>query len=130
MNNLDYIHSHKGFEKLDLDNCFDLPRDFYHNTGVDKTSDEMTKLIFAPDPITGNPSSDIGLLMSKQAEPAVVEYIRTHLATPVQEVAGASSPDEAEACSPHRGETRSAYISRLRDIVRSTAVHKQDVEED
>lgn len=129
MNNSEYIHSHKGFENLDLDNSFTLPRDFYQITGVDKTSDEMTKLIFAPDPITGNPSSDIGLIMSKQAEPAVAEYIRTHLATPVQEVAGASTPDEAEACAPHRGETRSAYISRLRDIVRSTAV-KQDVEED
>lgn len=129
MNNSDYIHTHKGFEHLNLDNGFTLPRDFYQNTGVDKSNDEMTKLIFAPDPITGNPSSDIGLLMSKQAEPAVAEYIRTHLATPVQEVAGASTPDEAEACSPHRGESRSAYISRLRDIVRSSVV-KQDVEED
>jgi len=43
---------------------------------------ELEQVIFAPDPITGIPRSDLGLIMSKDTAPEVSQYIRDHLMQP------------------------------------------------
>lgn len=57
--------------------------------------DHIVDVIFAPDPFTGYPSSDLGLLMSEKTKPEIQDYIKNYLCKPVQLPHGAPDPDIA-----------------------------------
>ena len=84
--------------------------------------DELTESIFAPDPLTGVPRSDIALMMSKDTRPEVAQYIRDTLQQPRQSIS-TDDPDFALSTIKDRRESIQAYADRLRSMFQSP---KQD----
>lgn len=85
--------------------------------GVDKTQDETLKMIFAPDPLTGCPRSDLAIIMSKDSRPEISEFIRNTLMQPLGKQSRTENPDDAIELTRSRGETLQAYGDRLKAIV-------------
>lgn len=83
---------------------------------IEPENDSITKLIFAPDPVTGIPSSDLGMLMSREAQPEVSKYIHDVLQRPIGVSQGLPDADTALQMSREYGETYEAYANRLRSI--------------
>ena len=81
--------------------------------------DAVLKLIFAPDPQTGIPRSDLGLLLDKQTEPEVAAYIRENLARPLLSSTGVPDADTALEMARDYGESFEAYANRLRSLCSS-----------
>ena len=79
-------------------------------------NDAITKLIFAPDPHTGIPSSDLGMLMSRQATPEVSKYIHDVLQRPIGVKSGLPDADSALEMAREYGESYESYANRLRSI--------------
>ena len=82
---------------------------------VVKTGDELTETIFAPDPFTGVPRSDIALMMSKDTRPEVAQYIRDALQQPRQSIS-TDDPDFALSTIKDRRESLQEYADRLRSL--------------
>lgn len=78
--------------------------------------DEVGELIFAPDPRTGIPRSDLALIMSNSARPEVAEYIRQTLQRPLPDSVLSEDPDEALRFVKNTRESLEAYADRLRGI--------------
>lgn len=78
-----------------------------------RSSDEMEQLIFAPDPVTGNPCSSLGALLKSNNE-KVREVIRTHfMMDSGTGVNGVDDPDFALKCIKSRSERADEYLNRL-----------------
>lgn len=80
---------------------------------------ELVSLIFAPDPRTGLPRSDLSVIMSKDSAPEVAQYIRDNLMQVRSE--GVSAGDDADlalASIKSREESIIAYAERLRELTR------------
>lgn len=59
-----------------------LIKSLYKNpevSNVDRDKNELLETIFLPDPVTGLPRSDLGLIMSKDTSPEVAAYIQENL---------------------------------------------------
>lgn len=78
--------------------------------------DEIGSLIFAPDPRTGIPRSDLAMIMSKSARPEVAEYIRQNLQRSLPDSARSDNPDDALRLTKNVHESLEAYGNRLREI--------------
>ena len=80
---------------------------------VVNTDNPLHTLIFAADPITGLPRSDLQIIMSKDSNPEVANYIRDNLLSP-HNSGGTDNPDEALVCT----RTQAQSLTELkRDIV-------------
>lgn len=80
---------------------------------VVNTSDPLHELIFAADPITGLPRSDLQIIMAKDANSEVSNYIRDNLLQS-HNSGGTQNPDEALVCT----RTQMQPLSELKkDIV-------------
>lgn len=79
-------------------------------------NDDIVKLIFAPDPQTGIPRSDLGMLMAKQASPEVSKYIHDTLQKPIDSSVGAPDADTALSMAKEYGESFEDYANRLRAL--------------
>ena len=55
--------------------------------------DAVMDVIFAPNPFTGYPSSDLSLLLSDKTRPEVQNYIKNYLCQPVELPKGIDNPD-------------------------------------
>lgn len=87
---------------------------------VVNTDNPLHSLIFASDPITGLPRSDLQIIMSKDSNPEVANYIRDNLLSP-HNSGGTDNPDEALVCT----RTQAQSLSDLkRDIVDFVEVNK------
>lgn len=73
--------------------------------------------IFAPDPVTGNPMSDLAIVMSRDARPEVAQFIRDTLMSPVSDGSSIGDADFALDATKSRLESIESYATRLRDIV-------------
>lgn len=82
------------------------------------TGDDLYESIFAPDPFTGVPRSDISIMMSKDTRPEVAQYIRDTLMHPRSGIS-TDDPDFALATVKSRQETIAQYADRLRELVSS-----------
>ena len=74
-----------------------LTKSLYKNpevSKVDRDKNELIETIFLPDPITGLPRSDLGLIMSKDTSPEVASYIQENLMR-VRTSSGTDDPNEA-----------------------------------
>lgn len=85
----------------------------------DLTKDNILITIFAPDPFTGVPRSDLGIVMSKDANPEVADYIIKTLQRPLPGSPSDNDPDFVLESIRQQGETFEAYANRLREIVAS-----------
>lgn len=83
---------------------------------LEPENDSITKLIFAPDPNTGIPSSDLGMLMSREASPEVSKYIHDVLQHPIGVSQGLPDVDTALQMSREYGESYVDYANRLRAL--------------
>lgn len=89
-------------------------------TRVENSSDnQLSQMLFAPDPDTGIPRSDIAVLMSADTRPEIANYIRDTLLRPRPHVAGVDDPDVALETAQSRFETTAQYAERLRMIAES-----------
>lgn len=86
---------------------------------VNIPTDELLREVFAPDPLTGNPTSDLRLLIHGENN-ELNEYIRTHLMTPVSgsKLLGASDSDGEAALDslPRLEDSDESYFARLREL--------------
>lgn len=91
--------------------------------------DDLMMQIFAPDPITGNPGSDIALLV-KGENAELNEYIRTHLMNVNREKAMMGSSDEdgeaALDALPRLSDDVDTYYKRLAELA-SVNINNQEV---
>lgn len=102
------IEEEKEIYRENRNESFDYPQ--YHN-------DELTEMIFAPDPITGNPCSALGALLKGNNE-KVREVIRTHFMNDVGTgTSGIDDPDIAIRLLKSRQETREQYLDRLAEAI-------------
>lgn len=85
-----------------------------HIRQSDVNSDEMFRTVFAPDPVTGLPMSDVRLLVNKDTNPQVQQFIRNHLMDKKFESPRAGTPEQASSAIRRYGETITAYADRLR----------------
>lgn len=85
-----------------------------HVRQSDVNSDEMFRTVFAPDPVTGLPMSDVRLLVNKDTNPQVQQFIRNHLMDKKFESPRAGTPEQASSAIRRYGETITAYADRLR----------------
>lgn len=81
-----------------------------------KDIDEVITQIFAPNPVTGIPRSDLGLLLSKDTRPEVSQYIRQSLLRVSKSPTTLPSADMALDCAPQFGESIDTYVKRLREL--------------
>lgn len=110
--------------------CFPQPK--YINEKKDDVkipTDELLREIFAPDPLTGNPTSDLSLLVHGE-NLELNEYIRSHLMNPVGSKALLGSSDEdgeaALDALPRLDDGENEYYERL---VQLASVTNQEVKE-
>lgn len=80
-----------------------------------KKQDEMISLIYAPDPVTGLPSSDVGMLLKHQDRPEIQRYIQQRLQISHESVRGADNPDDALTAIRAYKEDVSTYVQRMKD---------------
>lgn len=107
------------YRKLDL--SYERPKVENHITCE---SDPMLSQIFVPDPESNIPRSDIHLILSKDQNPIVSQFIRDNLMQPVNSGdSGVDNPDMALDMVKSRGEDIYHYAQRMRDYIRS---HHED----
>lgn len=85
-----------------------------HIRQSDVNNDEMFRAVFAPDPVTGLPMSDVRMLVNKDTNPQVQQFIRNHLMDNKFESPRADTPEQAQSAIRRYGETITAYADRLR----------------
>lgn len=78
--------------------------------------DKMMMEIFAPDPITGKPRSDLHFIYSKDSNPIVQEYIKNTLCQAHESETSFDNPDDALELMKSRLETNQQYVQRLEEI--------------
>lgn len=89
---------------------------FYHAPFETLQVDEIGSLIFAPDPRTGIPRSDLAIILSNSARPEVAEYIRQNLQRTLPDSERFANPDDALRFTKNVHESLEAYGERLRKI--------------
>lgn len=91
-----------------------------------KKQDEMISLIYAPDPVTGLPSSDVGMLLKHQDRPEIQRYIQQRLQFAHESVKGVDNPDDAlSAIRAYKEDIRS-YAQRMKDTFSPAGVDAGD----
>lgn len=97
------------------------PLEAMQTSPFEKDEDDMLKLIFAPDPCTGLPRSDLAIMLSKDSAPEVARYIQETLQRPLHDSGPASAPDADTALDTmrNRSEDFVAYAERLRELASS-----------
>lgn len=82
--------------------------------------DPIIRSIFAVNPVTGKPNSDLGLIFSSETSLEVQQYIRENLATARQQLNQVSeNADDALQVVRSQFETIDQYVNRVRDYVSS-----------
>lgn len=80
--------------------------------------ENLQKIIFACDPITGVPRSDLQYMMSQDSSPEIAEYVRRNYLQQNKSVnSKTEDADSAIEMVQERRETLSNYAERLKDVV-------------
>ena len=77
--------------------------------------DNILQDIFAPDPVTGLPSSDI-FVEGRNVNDTLREYIQNVLRTPLSEGSRVDGPDTALNFARGIDESKASYINRIIEI--------------
>ena len=92
-------------------------KDFRPEEADIRQEDKLLREIFAPDPVTGKPRSDLHFQYSQDKNPIVAEYIRTTLATPLPHGTTLDNADDALAMTKSRLESDQEYVARLTELI-------------
>lgn len=99
---------------------------------VQETKDDnMLGVIFSPDPVTGFPSSDFTSNLNGITNPAVLNFVRTVLQSPVTGLTGTDDAELAEELTFRRGESRDEYLGRVvnrLDIIKDNIAKVRETE--
>lgn len=83
----------------------------------DAEQEALYKMIYAPDPETGVPRSDLAIVYSKDADPQLARFIQDTLQrSHPQEGVSFDNPDDAIELMKNRSESFEKYSARLREI--------------
>lgn len=78
--------------------------------------DDIQKVLYAPDPKTGTPRSDLAVIMSKNNHAEVADYIQRSLMGSLPSVAGSDDPDLVLDSIKDKRESLVQYAERLREL--------------
>lgn len=84
---------------------------------VKDTKEPLLQAIFAEDPLTGKPSSDLGLVFSSNTSADVREYIRQQMQTVRGKINLAPDAETAELTVKRNYESVTEYGDRIREFV-------------
>lgn len=111
-----YSHlSREDYDKMIASSIESAKRTNVESSNVEQ--DSLISFIFAPDPSTGVPRSDLAFSMSKDTSPEVSQFIRDTLQRPIESGERTDDPDLALDTIKSRSESLSQYADRLREIV-------------
>lgn len=98
----------------------EITKSFYVERCEDVVSENnnLLDVIFAPDPETGLPRSDIGIILSKDSVPEVAKYIQDNLMKPLP-TSGTSDIDEALATVKTQRMSIDDYKAQLGDFIKN-----------
>lgn len=83
------------------------------------TSDGLLSAIFAPDPETGMPRSDLHIQLQGSLDPKVAEYVRRTLQQPLPSDIGHTDPDVVLDNARRFNEDVETYVQRLTSQIES-----------
>lgn len=83
--------------------------------------DPIINSIFAVDPLTGKPSSDLSMVYSSNTPEDVKQYIRSQLAVAQKKISVAPDAETSEISVKRAFETREEYFDRIREFVKSNS---------
>lgn len=107
----------RGLRKMTESQAEQLREHVVYNVDVIKEHHENTLLddIFAPDPVTGNPNSD--LFVRLKGDPTMRDFIDKYLSSPVPSVAKIDENDKDFSLNLVRSKYESVenYLKRIKD---------------
>lgn len=83
---------------------------------IDKENEEFLQMVFKPDPVTKNPTSEIAYMLSG-ADEGFKQFLKDRLFNAVPQGALADDPDEAAALVKHNLMTQEEFANVTRDYV-------------
>lgn len=88
---------------------------------------QVLDVIYAPDPFTRLPQSDVAVYLSDKVDPSIREFVASQLLTPNPEVKGVDDANSDILFDLVRqdGESVQDYAVRIRDIVASDSVIRE-----
>lgn len=86
-----------------------------------RSIDPALAVVFAPDPVTGLPNSDIAQFVNPSTSPEVSAYIKNRLMIENPSSPRTSNSDDAFKSIPHIGESLTEYGSRMADTLKFNA---------
>lgn len=91
-------------------------------------SEELEKLqvmVFSPDPLTGNPTSDIAVLLHG-SDDGFKQFIKEKLLNPIPQSSLAESSDEAMQLVRKNLQTNEQYYESVNEYVKNQLISKSD----
>ena len=113
----EFAHLPDDYEKVSYDRSPEM-------MPLDPGQAELQSVVYAADPVTGLPTTDIARIMSVDSNPQVAQFIRDNLMAPNPNYQpGVDDPDLALDCIPRDGENFEQFSNRLRG--RTQELYKQ-----
>lgn len=103
---------YKGFVPVNKENPCEVVEK------VDNSHDLLIDIIFAPNPVTGLPQSDIGIILSKDKNPEIANYIKENLLSS-RSSSSTDDVDEALATVKTPSMSMSVYKKGLINFINS-----------
>lgn len=104
----EFAHLSDDYEKVSYDRTPEM-------MPLDPSQVELQSVVYAADPVTGLPTTDIARIMSADSNPQVAQYIRDNLMAPNPNYQpGVDDPDLALDLVPRDGEDFEQFSSRVR----------------
>lgn len=88
--------------------------------------DDIQAQIFAPDPLTGVPRSDLYFALTRDTTPEIAQYIQEHLLSSLPSSSRAQNADDALFAMKSKSESIEAYAERIRNFVKEQNQSKND----
>lgn len=115
MRSLDFINKIPRFANLQSNESVNAFTD-----EIESKDSAIVKLVYAPDPVTGLPCSDLAFILDKNQSEDVKNYIRNNLINPLAPSSGIADKDTAlEFTIPRHADAFAEYKQKLTNYVDS-----------
>lgn len=101
------------YRDMSLDDINNPVEPFIEEVQENKETKKLKSIVYAINPVTGHPSSDIATVMSKDTNPEVARYIRDNLLQSRTDSPGTLDADEALASVKTQAMSTDEYQSQL-----------------
>lgn len=115
MKRIDEIRQLRGYERIGLISCTKI-LNMSSLSSVKDDDDDVLGTIFAPDPVTGIPRSDLSVVLSKSSAPEIGQYIRDQLMRPVETGVSIDDAQLALDMTMTKKDSLESYASRLKEL--------------